>query len=68
MKTKKIYKIDGMHCPSCAMLIEGELEDRGVAGQCSYAKQIVEVEQDTEKNLDTVVEEAVKAAGYSLKK
>lgn len=68
MKTKKIYKIDGMHCPSCAMLIEGELEDRGVMGQCSYAKQVVEIEQDAEKNIDSVVEEAVKAAGYSLKK
>lgn len=50
------------------MLIEGELEDRGVMGQCSYAKQVVEIEQDAEKNIDSVVEEAVKAAGYSLKK
>lgn len=65
MKTKKIYKIKGMHCASCAMLIEGELEDRGLAGACSYAKGIVEIE-DNGNVSDEVVKEAVEAAGYSL--
>lgn len=66
MKTKQTYKIKGMHCPSCAMLIEGELEDRGIMGTCSYAKQTVEVE--TEKNIDSdhLVQEAVEAAGYHI--
>lgn len=66
MKTKKTYKIVGMHCSSCAMLIEGELEDRGITGRCSYIKQVVEVEAaDTEK-IDAVVKEAVEAAGYHV--
>ena len=55
-----------MHCPSCVMLIEGELEDRGITGNCSYAKQIVEVEQEDNKNIDEKVREAVEGAGYSL--
>ena len=54
-----------MHCVSCAMLIEGELEDRGITGTCSYAKQIVEVESDKDA-LDSLVKQAVEAAGYSL--
>jgi len=65
MKTKKIYKINGMHCSSCAMLIEGELEDRGLTGACSFAKGIVEVE-DNGNVKDDIVKEAVEAAGYSL--
>jgi len=66
MKTKRIYKIDGMHCSSCAMLIEGELEDRGISGRCSYAKQTVEVESDDTEKTDTAVKQAVEAAGYRL--
>lgn len=66
MKKKKTYQIDGMHCASCAMLIEGELEDRGINGRCSFAKQIVEVEMD-EKNSDDLVKEAVIAAGYRIR-
>lgn len=66
MKTKRIYKIDGMHCSSCALLIEGELEDRGIIGTCSYARQTVEVESDDTKKTDTAVKEAVEAAGYRL--
>lgn len=64
MKTKTIYKIDGMHCTSCAMLIEGELEDRGITGACSYAKGVVEVQGDPDKKL---VKDAIEAAGYTLK-
>ncbi len=66
MKTKKNYKVHGMHCSSCAMLIEGELEDRGLTGACSYAKGIVEVETDDGVINDEVVREAVEAAGYTL--
>ncbi|HLD25278.1 MAG TPA: heavy-metal-associated domain-containing protein [Patescibacteria group bacterium] len=63
MKTKKTYKIDGMHCPSCAMMIEGELEDRGITGQCSFATGIIEVEGEPDER---VVKASVEAAGYTL--
>jgi copper chaperone CopZ len=48
------------------MLIEGELEDRGISGRCSYAKQTVEVESDDTEKTDTAVKQAVEAAGYRL--
>lgn len=60
---KKIYKVEGMHCASCAMLIEGELEDRGIMGKCSFAKGIVEVDGEPDEKL---VKAAVTAAGYTL--
>ncbi len=67
MKTKKTFKIQGMHCVSCAMLIEGELEDRGITARCSFAKQTLDVEYDADKMTDTMVKEAVHAAGYTVK-
>lgn len=63
MKTKKTYKIDGMHCASCAMLIEGELEDRGIEGKCHFAKGTLEVDGVTDERL---VKASVEAAGYTL--
>ncbi len=63
MKTRKTYKIDGMHCVSCAMLIEGELEDRGIIGRCNFAKGTVEVDGEADEN---TVKVSVETAGYTL--
>lgn len=51
MLLKKKLKIEGMHCTSCAMNIDMDLEDLdGVkASKTSYAKQESEVEFDDEK-------------------
>ncbi len=68
MKTTKTYQIAGMHCASCAMLIEGELEDRGITARCSFAKQTLEVDAQDPDTIDAFVESAVTAAGYRLKK
>ena len=46
---KKKLKITGMHCISCAMTIDGDLEDfvKGVkASNTNYAKAETEVEFD----------------------
>lgn len=45
------FKIKGMHCTSCAMNIDGELEDtEGVKeSKTSYATQETEVSFDPEK-------------------
>ena len=60
---KKTYKVLNMDCASCALLIEGELEDAGFKGTCSYAKQTLEVMGDhDEKKL----KEVVKKAGYEI--
>lgn len=63
---KKILKLNGMHCTSCSLVIEGELEDVGVRAKANYAKQLVEVEFDpnqiTEKEIVTTIEKQ----GYTV--
>lgn len=49
---KKTYKITGMDCPSCAALLELDLEDAGIVAKCSYQKSVLEVEGT--KNFDTI--------------
>lgn len=64
MKTnKKTYKIKGMHCASCATLIQMDLEDAEINCICSYASERVEIEgeHDIKKVIDIV-----KNAGYTL--
>jgi len=47
-KVKTILKVHGMHCPSCAMIIENEIEElEGVKDvECSYKKGIVKIETE----------------------
>ena len=61
--TKKVYKIKGLSCPSCAALLECDLEDIGIKARCSYPKSCVEVEgaHNTKK-----VIEMVKKSGYQI--
>lgn len=67
MMVKKVkLQIEGMHCTSCAMNIDFDLEDLdGVKKvQTSYAKQEVEIEYDVEKiEIDKIIQQ-VKATGY----
>lgn len=66
-KQKKLkLKILGMHCTSCAMNIDGELEDiEGVkCSNTSYAKAVTEVEFDEEKITHVKIIEIVKKVGY----
>ena len=62
--TKKTYKLKGMHCTSCAMVIEGELEDIGVNAHCSYAKEMVDVEFDENKLAEDAIKKTIQSAGY----
>jgi len=65
---KKInLKIDGMHCSSCAMSIDFDLEDlKGVkSAKTSYAKQTTEVEFEEDKISESELKEQVKKTGYS---
>jgi copper chaperone CopZ len=64
--TKKIYKVEGMHCTSCAMVIESDLEDKGVKAKCSFAKQTLEVDFDQKKISASEVADVVKKAGYTI--
>lgn len=66
--TKKKLKINGMHCSSCAMNIDFDLEDlSGVKkASTSYAKQELEVEFDESAISVLEIVEQVKKTGYSV--
>ena len=66
MHVKKKFLISGMHCTSCAMNIDGEIEDTGkVKDVCtSYAKQQTEVEFDPKQISPVEIIQAIKRAGY----
>lgn len=66
-ETKKLkLKIDGMHCSSCAMLIDGDLEDlQGVvSAKTSYHKQECEVDLDLKKVKTSEIIETIRKTGY----
>jgi len=66
--TKKIQlKITGMHCTSCAMNIDGELEDtEGVKeSNTNYAKAHTEVTFDTDKLTQEEIVSIIKKVGYT---
>ena len=60
---KKVYKIKGFDCASCASLLELDLEDAGIKAKCSYPKETLEVEGelDSKKVIDIVTK-----SGYSI--
>ena len=68
---KKIkLQIAGMHCTSCAMSIDGDLEDyvSGVkSAKTNYAKQECEVELEEGKTTPEKVIEQIKKTGYQAK-
>jgi copper chaperone CopZ len=64
--TKKIYKIEGMHCTSCALMIESDLEDSGVKARCHYAREILEVEYDESKIDEEKIKNVVASSGYKV--
>jgi copper chaperone CopZ len=67
MKIKNLkLKILGMHCSSCAMNIDFDLEDlKGVqSAKTSYAREICEVEFDEEKVKEEDIISSVEKTGY----
>lgn len=67
MKIKNLkLKILGMHCSSCSMNIDFDLEDLdGIkAAKTSYAKQESEIEFDEEKLDVQKIIETIRKTGY----
>lgn len=64
---KVTFKIIGMDCVSCALTIDGDLEDReGVKmAKTNYAKAQTEVEFDPEKVSESEILQIIKKAGYT---
>jgi len=65
---KKKLKIEGMHCSSCAMNIDFDLEDLdGVKSvKTSYASQVCEVEFDEKKISNQAIIQTIKKTGYTV--
>lgn len=54
-----------MHCTSCAMNIDFDLEDLGVkSAKTNYAKQVTEVEFEEEKVKLPEILEQIQKTGY----
>lgn len=65
---KKKLKIEGMHCSSCAMSIDMDLEDlKGVKeAKTNYAKEVSEVEFDEEKVKVEDLIKSIEKTGYKV--
>ena len=61
------FKITGMHCTSCAMNIDGELEDTGKVKdvRTNYAKEETEIEFDPKDISEQEIIAVIKKAGYT---
>lgn len=61
-------KIDGMHCTSCSMNIDGELEDLPgvISATTSYAKSQTKVNYDPEKVNSGKIKKIIEALGYGV--
>ena len=67
---KKIkFDIEGMHCSSCAMSIDMDLEDLDgvIEAKTNYAKQVCEVEFDEEiVDMEKIIN-SIKKTGYEAR-
>ncbi|MFA6252819.1 MAG: heavy-metal-associated domain-containing protein [Patescibacteria group bacterium] len=65
--TETILKINGMHCSSCAMNIDGALEDAGVKeARTNFAKQETKLKFDEHKISLAEIKKIIKAQGHEV--
>jgi len=66
---KVVFKIDGMHCTSCSMNIDGELEDtKGViSATTSYAKATCKIQFDPAKVTRAKLQKVIEELGYGVR-
>ena len=63
---KKTFKIKGMHCNSCAQLIENELKEKVNKVKASYANETAEIDFDESKISEKEIKEQIKNLGYEV--
>lgn len=65
---KREFKVMGMHCVSCAMTLEGALEDLAgvLSADASYAKAKVSIEYDEHQVDEQALAQAADSVGYQL--
>ena len=63
---KKIFKISGMHCNSCAMGIEFELEDKVNKVNVDYSQEKAEIDFDESKISEKEIIKIIEKLGYKV--
>lgn len=62
------FKISGMHCPSCSLNIDGNLEELTgvIEAKTSYAKGVTKIYYDPQKIQPEELKKCVIRTGYQL--
>jgi copper chaperone CopZ len=62
-------KIDGMHCTSCSLSIDGELEDLDgvISATTSYAKSETKINYDPKKVTTDKIKKTIESLDYKIK-
>lgn len=62
------FKIEGMHCTSCAMNIDGELEDTEgvISATTNYAKSKTVISYDPSKVTQDKLKQVIESLEYSV--
>ena len=60
---KKTYKIQGMHCKSCAKTIEMELEEKSDSINVDFNNKLLEIETDLS---DKEIKSIINKLGYKI--
>ncbi len=64
---KHTFRVTGMHCPSCEMLIKEELEDNGVkTAIASHKNNTVDVVYDETKIDEKKMKGIIEKEGYKV--
>lgn len=64
---EKTFKVTGMHCASCEMLVKEDLEDIGVkVKDISHKKGILIVEYDEKKVNESKIKTTIEGEGYKV--
>ena len=69
LETKKTtFQIQGMHCVSCAMCIDGCLEDTPgvIKAETNFAKSLTNVSYDPKQLTTEKVKEIIEKVGYHV--
>lgn len=62
------FQISGMHCTSCGMNIDGELEESAgvLSAQTSYAKSETKVEYDPQQTSPLELQKVIESLNYQI--
>jgi len=64
--TKKIFLIEGMHCTSCAKLIETELQNKVNSIKVDFERGKAFIDFDVDKISETRIKNIISKMGYKV--